>query len=389
MSAPRSQAAIDQRLGVIRAGFAARGYRRVAPPVLQPADVFLDRLGDEVRSRIYVFTDPSGSELCLRPEFTIPTCRLYLAEAFGGAGEARLSYDGPVFRFEPSESGLANEREQAGIELIAAADRERADAEVVAVCVDALARAGVDSPRLVLGDVGLFASLIAALDLPAPWRARLLRQVARPDSFQRLLTRLAGEDPSDQRPPRGSAFLAALGKLGDAEARAAVRDVLRIADIQPIGGRTVEEIAERFLEQAADTAAPALKRDKVELIKAFLAIAGAPGEASKQLAAFDKKHKLGLEPALARLDRRLALLAEAGVVPARTRFETAFGRTMDYYTGFVFALRAGLGPTPPVVAAGGRYDRLLAYLGASDDVPAVGAALFLDRLAMLGEERQP
>jgi ATP phosphoribosyltransferase regulatory subunit len=57
------------------------------------------------------------------------------------------------------------------------------------------------------------------------------------------------------------------------------------------------------------------------------------------------------------------------------RFEAAFGRPLDYYTGLVFEVFDGATP----VAGGGRYDRLLEMLGAPAPVPAVGFTIRLDR----------
>ncbi|HYH70584.1 MAG TPA: ATP phosphoribosyltransferase regulatory subunit, partial [Methyloceanibacter sp.] len=37
--------------------FKRAGYEQVAPSVIQPADVFLDQIGERIRSRTYVFTD--------------------------------------------------------------------------------------------------------------------------------------------------------------------------------------------------------------------------------------------------------------------------------------------------------------------------------------------
>ena len=48
-----------------------RGYELVAPAYLQPADLFLDRMGESIRGRTYVFTDLDGAELCLRPVCTM------------------------------------------------------------------------------------------------------------------------------------------------------------------------------------------------------------------------------------------------------------------------------------------------------------------------------
>ena len=57
----------------------AQGYERAEPAVLQPAPVFLDLAGEDIRGRLYITSDSSGAEFCLRPEYTIPVCRDYLA----------------------------------------------------------------------------------------------------------------------------------------------------------------------------------------------------------------------------------------------------------------------------------------------------------------------
>ena len=44
------------------------GYRLVAPPILQPAEPFLDLSGEDIRKRMYLTVDTDGRELCLRPE---------------------------------------------------------------------------------------------------------------------------------------------------------------------------------------------------------------------------------------------------------------------------------------------------------------------------------
>jgi ATP phosphoribosyltransferase regulatory subunit len=74
------------------------------------------------------------------------------------------------------------------------------------------------------------------------------------------------------------------------------------------------------------------------------------------------------------------LIEKNGVDLSRARFETGFGRTLEYYTGFVFELRASGGGTDSTFAGGGRYDGLLQSLGAKARVPAVGCAITLERL---------
>ena len=70
----------------------------------------------------------------------------------------------------------------------------------------------------------------------------------------------------------------------------------------------------------------------------------------------------------------------ASVDLAGAEFSAEFGRNLEYYTGFVFEVIApALGPRSPV-AGGGRYDDLLADVGAPARVPAVGASIHTKRL---------
>jgi len=97
----RAIAALDAQASAILNLFVARGYSRQEPSVLQPADIFLDRSGEEIRRRTFTLTDPSGRDLALRPDLTIPICRQAVLE--GRPYPARICYNGPVFRHQPGE----------------------------------------------------------------------------------------------------------------------------------------------------------------------------------------------------------------------------------------------------------------------------------------------
>jgi ATP phosphoribosyltransferase regulatory subunit len=74
------------------------------------------------------------------------------------------------------------------------------------------------------------------------------------------------------------------------------------------------------------------------------------------------------------------LLAESGIDMNAAEFSAEFGRSVGYYTGFVFeVLVESLGPASPV-GGGGRYDGLLKAVGAPHNVPAVGGAIHTERL---------
>ena len=121
-------------------------------------------------------------------------------------------------------------------------------------------------------------------------------------------------------------------------ARALVTDLLSIAGITAVGGRSVGEIADRFLEQAALGAAPALPQETRALIERFLAITRRSRQGRGRAAHARARRQLDLDAALDLFESRTGFLAARGVDVARISFSTAFGRGLDYYTGFVFEL---------------------------------------------------
>ena len=346
------------------------GFERIEPAVLQPASIFLDMSGEAIRGRLYLTSDASGDELCLRPDYTIPVCRAYLASPRSGA-EAQFSYLGPVFRARQGEAG---EAAQSGLESYGRSDCEAADAEIFALAMEAAAAAGAPPLRVRLGDTALFDRVLHALDLPDIWLRRLRRGLAQGRGLDAILDD-AGAGPAAQ-----SGVLAALERADHAGAKALVQDLLAIAGISAGGGRSAGEIADRFLDQAALRSGANVAPEKRAVLRKFLAIRGNLDESSRQLRALAKAAKLDIADALDCLDQRTGFMEARGMNIADFEFAAAFVRDLDYYTGFVFeAVDAGRANARPAVG-GGRYDALARRLGAASDIPAVGAAIWIDRL---------
>jgi ATP phosphoribosyltransferase regulatory subunit len=345
----------------------------VEPPIIQPADVFLDRSGEEIRRRTFVLTDPSGEELCLRPELTIPVCRLHLQS--NGKFPARLSYHGPTFRVQLNQPDRPSQFLQTGVECLGVANSEAADSEVLHLAVEGVRAAGLDDFVLQIGDVALFAGLLDALDIPAQWRGRLKRHFWRPDYFRELLARL-----SNGASVPGERYLAHLGTADEGQARAALSGLMDYLGSAPLGGRTREEIVERLMEQAAEAAAIRLDRKSVALIERVLSVSGPAQKSIAAIRALLKKSGVKLEEPLALMESRIAALAKLGLSEKRVSFAARFGRNMEYYTGFVFELWSRDSEGPVQIAGGGRYDTLLRTLGAKKDVPAIGCAIRSERV---------
>ena len=115
------------RADTLVSAYERAGYVRAGAAMLQPAEPFLDLSGEEIRRRMYLVTDSTGKELCLRPDLTIPVARDYLASSAVGQ-PAKFCYLGPVFR---DGEGASGEFLQAGIESFGRADTAEADAEAI------------------------------------------------------------------------------------------------------------------------------------------------------------------------------------------------------------------------------------------------------------------
>lgn len=360
-----------QRNTALIAHLVAAGYERHDCAILQPAATFLELAGEELRDRLFLTSDPAGAEFCLRPEFTIPVCKSYLASPQAGK-PADFSYLGPVFRYRAQG---VSEFIQAGIESFGRADRAGADADIMTIALEAAERAGAGQLTVKAGDAGLFSALLDALALDPVWVRRIKRGVARHQSLDQIFT-----PPANGASAEHSGVLAAIQGADKQGARKLVEDLLSIAGISSVSGRSASEIAERYLEQSTLQANGGFSAEKRAAIEAYLTIEGHPDDASAAARTLADGAQLDMNAALDDFDARLGFAAARGFDLARMNFQARFARNLDYYTGFVFEAADPANPGAAPVVAGGRYDGMLNALGAKTIIPAVGAAIWCDRL---------
>ena len=294
-STPANVEALEAQAQRLMGTFARAGYERIAPAVIQPAGLFLDVVGEALRARTYVFTDPDGAELCLRPDLTVPTCRLHLERHARGDTPARYCYSGSAFRYQPGSADQAHPREfrQAGIESFAAPDREQDDAAVCALIVAALRDAGLEPvqpahrrPRPVqradqcAGHAGALAPPPQAPVLAA----RGLPRRAQPSDLgrRRLGAEPAARADREDRPGRcggrGSAGAGASGAGGPG------------ADRHAHGGRDRRSPAGRGGRQARDAAAARDRRADRKLCRREIPGARGAGQNCRHHARRQRRH---------------------------------------------------------------------------------------------------
>ena len=367
--------------------FALYGYERIILPVLERSDIFLQRSGEEIRSRMYILNDPKGKEICLRPEMTISAARAYLERMSSRRLPVRLCYQGSMFRYDKIREGRYRQFIQAGVECIGIENRIAADIEVVSLALDSMKRAGLSEFRLLIGDLELVAEFINSLPVSTPVRARLLENFWRRNAFHLLLKRYS-ESPaqnkeSDDLVTRQVAD--ALSSIGDNASQMLVRQILSLFVEKEIGQRDLDEIAERFLHRFTNKGMH-LPNDCFEALQEYISISGTPDVVLAQLEKLLRKIGASPGPAFENASRRLKLLEKTEGRTANIDFDLGFRRGIEYYTGFIFEIHYDdLGPVSQI-CGGGRYDNLLAALGAPKQIPAIGFAIGIDRLLMALEK---
>lgn len=368
-----SIATLESQSARLLAEFEAYGAHRIEPAIVQPAGAFLDRMGEDLRKRTYVFTGPDGSEFCLRPDLTIPAAQFYLTEAPACDRSLKLCYAGPVFRHDTAAPDTPGQSLQAGVECFNTASTVASDVEILLLTHKAVASAGLKSATITFGDAGLLPALLSALGLPAHWIAKIRRHAWHRERLHALLERLRTGAIEDNQ------FVASLKDHPPEQARQVLRDALELGGIKLIGTRSFDEIADRFIERASEAASTRLSSQAANLIESFLSLRTNGSKAVASLTDLCRTASVTISKPLSDLLDRLSLLEKAGLDLARMEFAGQFGRNMEYYTGFVFEIRAATATDP--IAGGGRYDDLLSALGAPKRTPSIGLAVFCDRLA--------
>jgi len=138
--------------------FAQYGYVPLEPPTVEFAQsaVTLDE------RRMLRFLDRDGRLVALRPDVTTAVARVVAQRYRDAKAALRLAYFAPIFREETSMRGSEREYDQAGVELIGDPTL-RADAEVIALLADALARCGLLAVEIDIGHVGFVNGFVAEL----------------------------------------------------------------------------------------------------------------------------------------------------------------------------------------------------------------------------------
>ena len=140
------------------------GYHSIQTPTFEFFDIFGKEVGTIPSSELYKFFDREGNTLVLRPDITPSIARSAAKYFMDEDMPIRLSYMGNTFINNHSYQGRLKESTQLGAELIGD-DTVDADAEMIAMAIDALKSSGLKDFQISVGHVEFFRGLMEAAGL--------------------------------------------------------------------------------------------------------------------------------------------------------------------------------------------------------------------------------
>jgi len=166
--------------------FESWGYQEIEPPTIEYYATLEKTLGEDLKERTFKFVNRSGELVCLRPEFTTSVARMLSSRNREPGLNFRIYYDGKIFRYPSSSFRIESELTQMGIENIGTSTPQD-DAEVIALALLSLERAGIGDFEVDIGHAGFFKILLKKLEL-SPSKESLVKRLLKKRDFVALKT---------------------------------------------------------------------------------------------------------------------------------------------------------------------------------------------------------
>ncbi len=356
----------------------ARGGGFVDLPTLLPASLVLELAGEGLRPRLFFATAPDGSEMCLRPDLTIPAATQYVADSAYDNDPFAWACKGQVFRAPRDGENCPPEFVQIGLERFGDSDIVATDVTIFLAAWNACQVANIAALSTRFCDGGLLPAIIAAADLPQIWRDALTEQLGHSRAFLNILDQASGKIP-----PRSISDLEReLVALSHGDAIARVGQALESGDLTLAGGRTLKDIARRLVTRAQRALAPPLPAATADTLAALASFK----QSTTMVDCLDHVVALALrlgvnldqwrDDWLARFE---GIRSEAHDALINARFDALDEEAFDYYDGMAFDIATTDDFSRPI-ATGGRYDRLVGEISrGARYARAIGCVIRPDR----------
>lgn len=256
---PNAAFEIDVRERLV-ASFVARGFDRIAPPLVEFEDNLLAGTGAAMAAQTFRLMDPISQRMMgLRADITPQAARIATTRLAHEPRPLRLCYGGEVLRIRGSQLRPERQFSQAGAELIGSTD-PRADAEMVLMAAETLRMLGIENikvdlcqptlvPHVMAGismDNDAAMAMRAALDAKDAAEVKKLANALGDDARGLFVKLLAASGPAEAVAPR----IAQLPLSGAAaEARDMLLDIVTLVErADPSLDLTLDAVENRGFE---------------------------------------------------------------------------------------------------------------------------------------------
>ncbi len=181
---PLKAAKAEYLLSQLQQVYSAWGFRPVITPQLEYLDVLERGMGEELRERVFRFDDrQSGRLLAFPPDLTPQIARIAATRMNEMPLPLRLSYSGRVLRHTEQQAGKDRDIFQSGVEMIGL-DSPEADAEMIAMAIEALTAVGAEKFTVDIGQVEFFRGVMDGLPLDRKTACQVADAILRKDSSE-------------------------------------------------------------------------------------------------------------------------------------------------------------------------------------------------------------
>ena len=372
------QKEMDKDPASIREFFINKGYAFCNPAMTIPADIVMNFMGEDVRNRLLFTSSPSGDELCLRPDFTLPLAISYINNELQAN---KFVYDGYAFRF-PSineKTRYCPEFRQIGIENFGDKNKIDAEGDVISQAYEILSSFYDDHLEIKISDISMFYQLLDHLKIDTNlfnrirrlyWRGLTATEIK--DSIKKIInTRFETKprlDLIDEYKNNNLSSIALIQKLTGSD------------DLSIFSGRHPDDIVKRYIDKSELSNDNVINDTLIEQITEFLSIKGDISTIIQLLDNFQKKYHIDFVEGIENLENRVKILKKNQIAMDMIEFNATLSRKVEYYTGLIFEIRMKNKNKNEPIAIGGRYDKIFEQLGSKDPIPAVGCSIYIDRL---------
>ncbi|MFQ6043459.1 MAG: histidine--tRNA ligase [Candidatus Poribacteria bacterium] len=373
---PREMAVRNYVDSVIRRTFEEYGFQQIKTPTFEEFALLSARSGEEIRRKMYTFV-ANGAEYALRPELTVPICRLVASGDLEQMPKPyRLYYVGQCFRYE--SPGKDREFRQAGLELMGSSS-PIADAEVITIAVRVLEKLGISDYKLELSNTGIFRGILREAQVDLDYWSEIIGDVDHITNLReecQFLQTKSAFDENDIEYVRGE--IESLYRLqGEIEYSGEHKSPL----IQKLDEDAMNEWLLKLPVTAEETykmvwiKQNGISEEYSNLIIEISRICG-----TEEAIIENAENLLKGTSAENAFQNLLEVCRWLDIYGVKT-YEVALGvtRGFDFYTGTVFKIDDPILGSQKYIGGGGRYDDLVGGFGGAE-IPATGFAFGFERV---------